>query len=220
MDVICKYFLYFILYSFFGWIMEVCVSFYDKRKFVNRGFLIGPVCPIYGFGVLLIVTLIGNTSDILTIFLKSIFVCSTLEYFTSYIMEKIFHARWWDYSYYKYNLNGRICLETMVPFGILGSLFTKLVHPFVVKNILSLNTTLVIVVSIILFLILLTDIIISFNVFNKIKNQIKNNKSDNTEVIRKKVLNWIDTNSALFKRIKLAFPKFEIYKKVLERIKK
>ena len=220
MYIISRLFLYFIIYSFVGWVMEVCVSFYDKKRFVNRGFLIGPVCPIYGFGVLLIVTIIGSSSDIFSIFLKSIFVCSILEYFTSYLMEKLFNARWWDHSYYKYNINGRICLETMIPFGILGTIFTKYFHPFVVKNIVSLNQSLVLVVAIIVFVIFLIDNIISFNVFNKIKDQIKNNKGDNTEAIRKKVLSWIDKNSLLFRRIKEAFPKFEIYKKVLKRIKK
>ena len=78
-----KYFLYFIIYSFIGWLMEVVLKSKDEHKFVNRGFLIGPICPIYGFGVLLIILLVGNSkSDLLAVFLKSILVCSVLEYFT------------------------------------------------------------------------------------------------------------------------------------------
>lgn len=220
MVIISKYILYFFIYAFLGWIMEVCVFLVSDKKFVNRGFLIGPICPIYGYGVLLIVTLIGNTSDLLTIFLKSIFVCSILEYFTSYFMEKIFNARWWDYSNKRFNINGRICLETMIPFGILGSLVTKYLHPAIVRIVSTFSSKLIIILAIIVFVIYLVDNAISFNVLNKIKNQIKSSKSDNTEVIRKKVLAWIDSNSRLFKRIKEAFPGFEIYKKVMKRIKK
>ena len=220
MITIEKVFIYFIIYSFIGWLMEVCVSLYEKKRFVNRGFLIGPVCPIYGYGVLLIVLVIGNTSDLSTIFLKSIFICSILEYYTSYFMEKLFNARWWDYSNYKYNINGRICLETMIPFGILGTIITKFVHPFIVNCVSLINSKLLLVIAIILFILFLFDNIISFNILNKIKSQIKSVKSDNTEIIRKKVMSWIDSNSTLIRRIKQAFPMFKVYERVLRKIKK
>ena len=133
MEVICTYFLYFIIYAFLGWSMEVICKLIEKHRFINRGFLVGPICPIYGYGVLLIVLLIGSTKgDLLAVFLKSILVCSILEYLTSYFMEKIFNARWWDYSRRKFNLNGRICLETMLPFGILGVFVIYILHPFIV----------------------------------------------------------------------------------------
>ena len=132
--MIVKYFLYFIIYSFIGWCLEVICKLFQYKRFINRGFLIGPLCTIYGYGVLAIVFLIGkDTSDILAVFLKAIFVCSLLEYFTSYFMEKMFNAKWWDYSTKKFNLNGRICLDTMLPFGILGCLFVYIVHPFVIS---------------------------------------------------------------------------------------
>ena len=90
MLVVTRYFLYFIIYGFLGWLMEVCVYLYHEHRFVNRGFLIGPICPIYGYGVLFIVLLIdGNKSDILSVFLKSILICSILEYYTSFFMEKL-----------------------------------------------------------------------------------------------------------------------------------
>ena len=105
--------------------MEVICKFIEQKKFINRGFLIGPICPIYGYGILAIILLIGkNATDILSVFLKAILVCSVLEYLTSYFMEKLFKARWWDYSKRRFNLNGRICLETMLPFGI--KLFFKI----------------------------------------------------------------------------------------------
>ena len=220
MDIIYKYFLYFIIYSFIGWLMEVICKLFEYKRFINRGFLIGPICPIYGFGVLFIILLIGHDkSDILAVFLKAILICSVLEYLTSYFMEKLFKARWWDYSDKLFNINGRICLQTMLPFGILGTLVIYIIHPLIVKFIALFNPILIMIISIILFILYLTDMIISFNVMNKIKNQIKNQKTDNTEKIRKIVLKWIDSNSALYRHIKDAYPKFKV-SKVINKIKK
>lgn len=108
------YFMLFFIYAILGWIIETTLVSIEKRKFVNRGFLIGPYCPIYGFGGLAITILLKNyTKDPIVLFLMAVIICGTLEYFTSYIMEKIFKARWWDYSAKKYNINGRICLENL-----------------------------------------------------------------------------------------------------------
>lgn len=217
MSVICKYFLYFIIYSFIGWLMEVICKLFELKKFVNRGFLIGPICPIYGYGVLGIILLIGkDTSDILAVFLKSILICSILEYFTSYIMEKLFKARWWDYSRRKFNINGRICLETMLPFGALGCFVDYLVHPSIIKLVNLLNQPLMYIIAIILFIIYLVDNVISFNVMNKIKTEIKKHSVDNTELIHTKVLDWLASNSILYRHIKNAYPKFKIYNKIIE----
>lgn len=217
MDVLAKYFLYFMIYSFIGWLMEVICKLIEKKKFINRGFLIGPICPIYGYGVLAIILLIGkDKSDILDVFLKAILICSILEYGTSYIMEKLFKARWWDYSNKKFNINGRVCLETMIPFGILGCLIVYLVHPWVVKLVSLLNSTLTLIIAIILLVVYIIDNIISFNVMYKIKGEIKRQNIDNTEVIREKVLKWLDNNSILYRHIKGAYPKFKIYRKIKE----
>ena len=177
--------------------MEVVLKLIDEHKFVNRGFLIGPVCPIYGWGVLFIVLLIdGNFSDILSVFLKSILICSILEYSTSFVMEKLFKARWWDYSNKRFNINGRICLET--------------IHPFIVKTVSLLSNKLIIILGIILFVLYLVDNLISFNVMTRIKLEIKKYNVDSTEVIKGKMKKWLNNNSVLFKRIYNAFPKFSI----------
>lgn len=111
------YFLLFFIYSVMGWILEITCKFIEYKKFANRGFLIGPYCPIYGFGALFITLFLGRYSnDIIALFVMTILICGVLEYFTSYIMEKIFKLRWWDYSRRKYNINGRICLDTLIPF--------------------------------------------------------------------------------------------------------
>ncbi len=214
MEIFCRYFLYFILYAFLGWAMEVICKLIEQKKFINRGFLIGPICPIYGYGVLGIVLLIGrNKTDLLSVFLKSILVCSVLEYFTSYFMEKLFKARWWDYSRRKYNINGRICLETMLPFGILGCFVFYILHPLVTKLVSFLNPTFQIVLAVFFLILYLADNIVSFHVMNKIKGEIKKGRTDNTEKIRKKVLKWLNDNSFIYRHIKNAYPKFIVYKK-------
>ena len=206
-----KYFLYFIIYSFIGWLMEVVLKSKDEHKFVNRGFLIGPICSIYGFGVLLIILLVGNSkSDLLAVFLKSILVCSVLEYFTSYFMEKLFHARWWDYSKNKYNINGRICLETMLPFGILSTIVIYVVHPLVIKFVSLFSNTLLIILTILFGILFIVDNIVSFNVMFNIKKEFHKIKKDNTDYIKGKVSKWLEENTYLYKRIRYAFPNFKI----------
>lgn len=214
MLTISRYILYFMFYSLLGWTMEVIVTLVSKKKLVNRGFLIGPICPIYGFGAIAMILLVGtNSTDILDVFLKSIFICSILEYFTSYFMEKIFNIRWWDYSNKMFNINGRICLETMVPFGILSCIIIYLVHPNVEKIINLLSNDLLIALAIIFIILFLVDNILSTHILLKIKGHIKAERKDNTEKIKKYIDKWIQENSALYRRIVNAFPKFQIYLK-------
>ena len=211
MEVIITYTLYFFIYAFIGWLLEVTCKLIEQKRFINRGFLIGPICPIYGYGVLGIIFLIGkDTNDILAVFLKAILICSLLEYFTSYFMEKLFHARWWDYSKKRFHINGRICLETMIPFGLLGCTVIYIVHPIIVSFVNMIPIWLQTVFASSLIVVYVIDNIISFQVMNKIKSEIKKQAIDNTEMIRKKILEWIDSNSILYKHIKNAYPKFKI----------
>ncbi|CDF20941.1 putative uncharacterized protein [Clostridium sp. CAG:609] len=200
--------------------MEVCVSLWNKHKFINRGFLIGPYCPIYGWGCLAIIIIVGqNTSDILSVFLKSILICSLLEYFTSYFMEKIYNVRWWDYSNKKFNINGRICLETMIPFGLLASLIIYVLHPAVIKLVNLLSPESVVIIASILFVIYIIDNIVSTYILFKIKGKIKSERKDNTEKIKQYIEKWFQDNTVLYRRIKNAFPKFQVFIKELEKYK-
>lgn len=213
MEIFANYFLLFIFYAFLGWLLEVTCKFVELKKFVNRGFLIGPICPIYGYGVLCILLLIGpNNHDILGVFLKCILICSVLEYTTSYVMEKLFKARWWDYSKKKFNINGRICLETMLPFGLFGTIVVYFLNPFVFKIIKNIPYVIKMSITIIILIVYIIDNIISFNVMNKIKGEIKKYCVDNTELIRKKVMKWLEKNNYVYRHIKSAYPKFKIIK--------
>ena len=127
------YFLLFIIYSIAGWLLEVTCKYIDYKKFINRGFLIGPYCPIYGYGAVFItLALYKYQEDPLVLFIMTVVSCGVLEYLTSWFMEKLFKARWWDYSSRKFNLNGRVCLGTLVPFGVFGIILTYITNPFLV----------------------------------------------------------------------------------------
>ena len=124
------YFAYFIIYSFIGWVYESTLCSITGRKPVNRGFLTGPVCPIYGFGAILVILALGQSElDILPLFLSGGVLTCTLEYFTSWAMERLFSARWWDYSQMRFNLNGRVCLLGFVAFGAFSVVLIRFIHP-------------------------------------------------------------------------------------------
>lgn len=123
--------LYFTIYSFLGWCTEVSYAYYKQKKFVNRGFLKGPFCPIYGFGVVLVVFLLKDISNIILVFILSIIITSALEYLTGLVLETLFRCKWWDYSENFMNIKGRICLSFSIFWGIVCVFIIKCVHPIV-----------------------------------------------------------------------------------------
>lgn len=195
--------------------MEVCLSLYQHHKFINRGFLIGPICPIYGIGGILIMLLLNKYSkDPLVLFIMSILICSILEYSTSFIMEKLFKNRWWDYSNMKFNINGRICLETMIPFGVLAICLFYGLNPTLLKIFASIPTTILHIICIVIAVVLITDLIISFNIIIKLKNISNSIKSDSTEAITKKVKEILLNSNLLTKRLIESFPDMQISNKL------
>ncbi len=124
-------FLWLMFYSFAGWVYESILCSITGGKLVNRGFLNGPICPIYGFGALTIIFVVGQSeSSPAAVFLSSAVLACTLEYFTSWAMEKLFHARWWDYSSMHFNLNGRVCLAGFLVFGAFGLILLEWIQPW------------------------------------------------------------------------------------------
>ena len=133
---LATYFMLFIIYAVAGWICEVTLQLIQKHKLADRGFLIGPYCPIYGCGAILITLCLTPFNEHpIGLFILAMVLCGSLEYATSFIMEKAFNARWWDYSNMRFNINGRICLETLVPFGIAGLLIIYVFNPFLISMI-------------------------------------------------------------------------------------
>lgn len=214
-----NYFFLFFLYSIIGWISETTYVAIQEKKLVDRGFLIGPYCPIYGFGaIIMILYLTQYKNNILTVFILAMVLCSILEYFTSYIMEKLFKTRWWDYSDKKFNLNGRICGLNSLLFGIGGIIVIYLIQPLLDIIILNMNKNILSIISFICFIIYITDTIISCNVANKFKNTIinLNVKQDSTEEFSILVRNTLKENKKIFQsRLYKAFPNIN-FNKLLE----
>lgn len=122
----------FMIYAFIGWCTEVSYAALDLGKFVNRGFLNGPYCPIYGFGVLIVVAVLTPLKEnLLILFLGSFVLTSVLEYITGYVLEKAFHNKWWDYSDLPFNVKGYICLKFSVLWGLACSFIMLILHPLI-----------------------------------------------------------------------------------------
>ena len=154
--------LYFTIYSFLGWVCESTYCSIGQKKLVNRGFLNGPFCPIYGFGALLVISILSPfVNNIPVLFIASIIVTSTLEYITSYVLEKIFHMSWWDYSTYKYNINGRVCLQNSLMFGLLSLFVMLVIHPTIDDFVASINTKVAFALSVLFATYFIVDTIIT-----------------------------------------------------------
>lgn len=229
LHIIEIYFLLFIIYSAIGWTMEVIGKLIELKRFVNRGFLIGPCCSIYGVGAILITLLLKNfTYNVIILFIMSILVCGILEYATSYFMEKFFKARWWDYSKRKFNINGRICLNTIVPFGLLGCFIVYIANPFFFKELEKIPDIVLHIIAIALLLIYIVDCCISLGVVTNLRKTTskvnKENREDNTEEITKKVREILLGKSVFNRRLINAYPKLitikEKIKESTEEIKK
>ena len=127
-----KMILYFLLYAFIGWCLETIYAYMVFGHFVKRGFLFGPICPIYGFGAVLLITNLKNVKgNIFVKFLVAMVVFTVFEFAASFLLEALFNKRWWDYTNEFMNFQGRICLGFSILWGLLGVLFVDYVHPFI-----------------------------------------------------------------------------------------
>lgn len=145
--------LYFFAYSFLGWVCECIYCSIPAKKFINRGFLAGPYCPIYGFGALAVIHILTPFGgNVLLMFIMGILVTSALEYVTSWGMEVLFHTKWWDYSTYPFNIHGRVCLKNSLMFGCMVLVVYYLVHPLILDSIAVLPTPVQMVLSILFVL--------------------------------------------------------------------
>ena len=203
-----KIFIIFIVCSVGGWIVELIMTYLRSRKIVNRGFLIGPCCPIYGIGFLIVFLVLRRfMNEPIALFFLIIMVCTVVEYLASLKMEKLFNARWWDYRKRVLNIDGRVCLPNSLGFGLLGMLGLYYIYPFMIKFLNNFSNGVITLLFWILMIIFMIDVCISLNIMNKIKKNISFIRRDNTGEIKKKI-NEMMTGSALMRRIKNAFPNF------------
>ena len=151
-----------LVYSCLGWCCEVAFAALKTGKFVNRGFLNGPVCPIYGFGVLSVVLVLEPVKDnLLLLFFGSMVFTSLLEFLAGFAMERIFHDKWWDYSNNPFNIKGYICLEFSVMWGIACVLVVDIIHPIIMKLVNAVPHTLGLWIMGALYVILAADAVLT-----------------------------------------------------------
>ena len=201
----------FFIYAVFGWIIETSIVSIREKRFINRGFLVGPYCPIYGNGVVLIHILLHDyfTGNPFTLIVLIIALCGVLEFFTSYFMEKLFKTRWWDYSNKNLNINGRICLNNLFGFGLGGILVVLLNVKVVLPLLLKVNPTILKASIIFIAVIYLFDCAFSSNIVIKFRTAGNKLKKDSTEEISVRVREML--NSKHFtKRLADAFPNFRL----------
>ena len=169
-------FIFFITYSILGWMCEIIWCSVGERKFVKeRGFFLGPWCPIYGFGAIIIVKVLNvYQNDPLVLFIMTIFITTILEYFTSYILEKMFNNRWWDYSGQFLNVEGRICLINCITFGLAALFVTYSVQPVLENLIYEIPNLLIIILFIISFSFFMFDVVVSLVSAYKLKEVFSN----------------------------------------------
>lgn len=149
---------YFSIYAFIGWCLEVAYATLNTGTFVNRGFLNGPVCPIYGFGVIAVIICLDPVkNNLLLLFVFSVILTSLIEYLTGFVLEKVFHNKWWDYSRFPYNINGYICLKFSILWGIACVFVIRIIHPLITNLVNAIPTLLESIVLIIIVLLLLSD---------------------------------------------------------------
>jgi len=177
---------YFLYWSAFGWIVEVIVRTLETGEFEDRGFLNAPICPIYGFGVVIVYLTLSRLKSIIALYVLSVVICSAIELFVGLLLEKMFHAKWWDYSNEKFNYKGYICLKISLLWGVACLLVVKTVQPAIIKLVGYIPYTAGNIILIIAAIVIIIDTICSvcevLNFNNKLKqiekiSEILNNSS-------------------------------------------
>ncbi len=228
--------MYFFIYAFLGWIAEVIYSTLKTGRFINRGFLSGPVCPIYGVGMAVVILLLNTLREKWwLLFIVGSLLCSVLELLTGVVLEKIFKVKWWDYSNEKFNLKGYICLKFSLIWGLAVVLLFYTLVPLFEGIVDFIPTTLGLIILGIMWAVLIVDITVSvmylsklFGNIKKVKS-IKNSINNGSDKIGEKVSNIaLDVEKKAvevvekFKRTRIykAFPKLaEGLEQIIEKIK-
>lgn len=210
---LCRLVIALFIFSCIGWLIEVSLKYIQYHRFINRGYLIGPYCPIYGCGVvsltIIVEDLIGSDGSHGDVFLAGMVVCGALEYFVSWVMEKLYHARWWDYSKKPMNLNGRIWIGNIILFGIGSVIIIKLVNPILFGWLDTWPECATMLSAVLIVLLLIADNIISGKMMSVVKKEIDSSKEDNTEEISVRIREILMDKNVLIRRINKAYPQLK-----------
>lgn len=172
----CKCFLWFVAYSVAGWIWEVILFCFTDKRVINRGFLNGPICPIYGAGALAMWGIFGvwlNMRNMVLLFLLGGLLACVMEYLISYALEKMFHTRWWDYTRNRFNINGRVCLLGFTAFGGFCVLIVWLVQPFVIRVTDQIPDLVLYLAALISFITFGLDFVVTIAQLCKLQNKLR-----------------------------------------------
>ncbi len=210
MEDILHLILMFFFYSFLGWCMEVVLKYIQLHRFVNRGFYTGPVCPIYGSGAVLITLVVQWLSPLEsavgTTFAISFLLCGALEYFTSLVMEKRFHARWWDYSQKPMNLHGRIWIGNLVLFGLGGVAVVHLMNPVLLASLAGFSVVAQEIAAGILVALFAADYVLTHFMMKLVKTGVESSEADSTEALNKEIRLLLSDRNVFYRRFADAYP--------------
>ena len=166
--------LYFFVYGFLGWCTEVIFAAFKQHRFVNRGFLNGPICPIYGVGVTLVIACLeAFQSNLLLLYISSVKLVTVLEGVTGWAMDKLFHNKWWDYSKLPFNIGGYVCLLFSLIWGVACVFIVYFVHPLIHQVLSLIPHTAGIALIAILGIALLSDIIVTTSAIVKFNQYLE-----------------------------------------------
>ena len=227
LDYALNLLLLFFLYSFAGWCVEVTLKFIQYHRFINRGFLTGPICPIYGTGAVLITLAVQALTPLEkavgTTFAISFVLCGAVEYLTSFVMEKRFHARWWDYSQKPMNLHGRVWIGNLLLFGLGGVLIVHVFNPFLFSWLERIPQNIRLIAAGVLSAVALADYAMTHLVLKLVKVGVEKSTADNTEEISREVRKLLSDRSLFYRRLIDAYPEVtyrtERVKQRLDRIR-
>lgn len=164
----------FIIYAFIGWCTEVSYAALDRGIFVNRGFLNGPYCPIYGCGVVIVVAALTPLKEnLLLLFIGSFLLTSILEYITGFLLEKVFHNKWWDYSDKPFNIKGYVCLKFSIYWGLACTFIMDVIHPIIYKGIIWMPHIFGVVLLCIIMAVFIADCCITVTTILKFNQRLK-----------------------------------------------
>lgn len=166
--------LYFFVYGFLGWCTEVIFAAFKQHRFVNRGFLNGPICPIYGVGVTLVIACLeAFQSNLLLLYISSVILVTILEGVTGWAMDKLFHNKWWDYSKLPFNIGGYVCLLFSLIWGVACVFIVYFVHPLIHQVLSLIPHTAGIALIAILGIALLSDMIVTTSAIVKFNQYLE-----------------------------------------------
>ena len=198
-EIFFNYFLYFIIYSMLGWVVEVLFHIYTEKKLVNRGFLNGPWCPIYGVAAIIMITLLNRLpQNPILIFLAGAILASLIEFITGLILEKVFGNKWWDYSDDKFNIKGYISLKFSILWGIATIILIKFLQPTIEMFLSIFSLPTLVIIHNITLIVFVVDVTLTISSLIELKNILAeliniagelNLKKIQDELLNNKILN-------------------------------